>query len=214
VELDGVEIGRIDVVIPHSRRIVVPRGVRVHRVFVPRSEQTTRDGVPITSRRWTVLDHLGRLPREEAFRLADRAFQRRWITEQELRNRLRDHPGRTGNRRLREIAARCGDGAAAESERVMHRLLRRAGVRDWTANHPVHVDGEIVAVLDIAVERARLAIEIDGFAYHSDVDRFQRDRHRQNVLVALGWTVLRFTWADLTQRPGYVVATVQAQLVA
>jgi very-short-patch-repair endonuclease len=59
----------------------------------------------------------------------------------------------------------------------------------------------------------RLAIEIDGWAYHSDVDRFQRDRRRQNVLVALGWTVLRFTWADLTQRPGYVTAAIRGQLV-
>jgi hypothetical protein len=48
-----------------------------------------------------------------------------------------------------------------------------------------------------------------GWAYHHDVDRFRRDRQRQNSLVALGWTVLRFTWADLTQRPAYVLATVR-----
>ena len=36
------------------------------------------------------------------------------------------------------------------------------------------------------------AIEVDGMAHHVDVDRFRRDRRRQNALVALGWTVLRF----------------------
>ena len=42
-------------------------------------------------------------------------------------------------------------------------------------------------------------------AYHTDVDRFQRDRSKQNALIALGWTVLRFTWSDLIERPGYVI---------
>jgi very-short-patch-repair endonuclease len=40
-----------------------------------------------------------------------------------------------------------------------------------------------------------VAVEIDGFAFHHAPDRFQRDRTRQNALVGLGWTVLRFTWA-------------------
>jgi very-short-patch-repair endonuclease len=46
-------------------------------------------------------------------------------------------------------------------------------------------------------------------AYHVDVDRFRRDRSRQNALVTAGWTILRFTWADLTERPGYVVSAIQ-----
>lgn len=80
-------------------------------------------------------------------------------------------------------------------------------------NYPVWHAGELIGVLDIALPDRRIAIEIDGWAYHSDVDRFQRDRSRQNALVALGWTILRFTWADLTQRPGYVRAMV-ARLAA
>ena len=48
----------------------------------------------------------------------------------------------------------------------------------------------------------RFDFEIDGRAFHSDADRFQRDRTRQNRLVGAGWTVLRFTWNDLRDRPG------------
>jgi very-short-patch-repair endonuclease len=54
---------------------------------------------------------------------------------------------------------------------------------------------------------------VDGMAHHVDVDRSRRDRARQNDLVGLGWTVLRFTWADLVERPGYVTATIR-RLVA
>ena len=63
-------------------------------------------------------------------------------------------------------------------------------------------------ILDFYCAGLKLAIEVDGMAHHIDVDRFRRDRRRQNALVALGWTVLRFTWADLTDRPGYVIATI------
>ena len=69
--------------------------------------------------------------------------------------------------------------------------------------------GELVAVGDGAFPAHGLAIEVDGMAHHVDVDRFRRDRSRQNALVGLGWTVLRFTWADLTQRPDYVIAMIE-----
>ena len=36
---------------------------------------------------------------------------------------------------------------------------------------------------------------------------------RKNRLVAAGWTVLRFTWWDLTQRPDYVVASICAMMI-
>jgi very-short-patch-repair endonuclease len=55
-------------------------------------------------------------------------------------------------------------------------------------------------------------IEVDGRAHHTTPDRFERDRERQNALVAAGWTVLRFTWRDLTTRPSAVVATVRRML--
>jgi very-short-patch-repair endonuclease len=58
----------------------------------------------------------------------------------------------------------------------------------------------------------RLVIEVDGFAHHVDVSRFRADRRKQNALVAAGWKVLRFTWADLIERPSYVIATIQAML--
>lgn len=203
---------QIEVIIRPGRRIARPPGVRVHRVFTPASAIVTHDGLPMTARSWTLLDHLGRLPRPAALRLADRSVQRSWLSPADVERRLRDYPGRQGNAMLRRLSAQLADGAAAQSERLLHRILRRAGIRDWRANLPVWVGGELVAVLDVAVPAARLAIEVDGMAHHTDVDRFQRDRQRQNALVGLGWTVLRFTWADLVERPGYVIATIGRHL--
>lgn len=202
----------VHVVVPHARRPRPPEWVRLHRTFLDRRRVVRKAGLPVTSQAQTVLDHLGCLNPSEAMRLADRAFQKGWLDHTSIERRLADEPKRRGNTILRAVLAQSGDGAAAESERRLHRILRQGGIRGWMANHPVFADGAMVAVVDVAIEAARLAIEVDGWAFHSDVDRFRRDRHRQNDLVALGWTVLRFTWADLTERPGYVLGRIRSAL--
>lgn len=198
----------IYVAVARSRHITTPGGVRLQRTDLPRTAVRSRAGLPVTSRPWTVLDLLAALPWPAASRLADRALQRGWIASADCARRLSEFPDRPGNRQLRRVAAQLGDGAAAQSERVLHQLLRRAGITGWVPNYQVWAEGELVGVVDVALPERGLAIEIDGMAYHVDVDRFRGDRARQNALVALGWTVLRFTWADLVERPGYVVAAI------
>lgn len=176
---------------------------------VPAYARCVRGGLPATTRTWTVLDLVASLPRGQAMTLADRAVQRGWLTADQLERRLREQPGRTGNKQLRIVGSQLGDGAASHSERVLHGILRRAGISGWQANYPVWINGELAAVVDVALPALRIAIEVDGMAFHTDPKRFQRDRTRQNQLTALGWTVLRFTWWDLQNRPGYVAATIR-----
>jgi predicted transcriptional regulator of viral defense system len=83
---------RCAVIVRTSRRVSTPFGARVHRVFVPLSAVQRRDGTPITTRTWTLLDHLGELPYENACRLADRAFQRSWLRPIDVERRLRELP--------------------------------------------------------------------------------------------------------------------------
>jgi very-short-patch-repair endonuclease len=202
----------VHVIVGTDRRVLRHAHIRRHHVFVPSSAVTTIDGLPATTRSWTLLDHVGRLPTAAALRLVDRGLQRAWLTRPDIARRVSEYPGRQGNVVLRRMLDATEDGAAALSERKLHGLLRRAGIRGWTANHEVRIGGAVAAIVDVAIPAARLAIEVDGFAYHSDVDRFQRDRQRQNTLVALGWTVLRFTWHDLVERPSYVLATISLHL--
>ncbi len=199
----------VHVVIAPGRRITRPPGVTLHRVPLPTRTQPRRHGLPVVDRATAVLDHLTQLQPAEADQLADRALQRGWLTRDDVTRRLRTQPGRTGNRGLRRLEGQLRDGAAARSERLLHQILRRAQIGGWVANYDLWLDGTLVAVIDVAFPRLRLALEVDGWAFHSDVERFRRDRRRQNGLVLARWTVLRFTWADLTERPGYVVATIR-----
>jgi very-short-patch-repair endonuclease len=203
---------RIHVVVAapdHARPVA---GVRIHRTGRPTARTVRRNGIPVSPRHTALLDHLGSLRYGAASQLADRAIQRGWLRREDIERRLREEPCRTGNVLLRRLGAQVGDGAAAQSERLLHRLLRRAGVRDFEPNADVWADGRFIGVVDALIRRARLAIEVDGRAFHTDVERFQRDRTRQNDLVGAGWTVLRFTWQDLVERPGYVVAQVRGHL--
>lgn len=199
----------IDIMIREGRRLEAPPGVRLHRTLLANTPVGFRHGLPVAHRSWALLDHLGELTFDEALRLADRALQRNWLQRTAFERRVLTHPYRHGNSSLRRLHEHTSDRAAAKSERLLHDILRRAGITGWQANYAVWQAGELVAVLDVALPELRVAIEVDGMAYHVDVDRFQRDRTRQNALVALGWTVVRFTWADLRERPGYVIAAVR-----
>ncbi len=47
--------------------------------------------------------------------------------------------------------------------------------------------------IDFAIPSFKIAIEVDGFIYHSDRIAFDADKTRQNDIVAEGWIILRFT---------------------
>jgi len=92
------------------------------------------------------------------------------------------------------------------------KLLREAGIDGWAANVEIRDGLGPIGIGDLVFRRARAVIEVDGLAFHVSPERFQRDRARQNRLVAAGWTVLRFTWRDVTERSNHVVRTVRAVL--
>jgi very-short-patch-repair endonuclease len=51
--------------------------------------------------------------------------------------------------------------------------------------------------LDFAHLPSKTAIELDGFTYHRDADKFQADRRRDRELTNAGWRVIRFASAEL-----------------
>lgn len=101
------------------------------------------------------------------------------------------------------------DGTRSAAERLFARLLRDAGITGWKANQ--RVAGYEV---DVVFHDARIVVEIDGFAFHGDAETFVRDRNKQNTLALAGYVVLRFTWRDLTDCPGRVIAEVKRAISA
>lgn len=79
-----------------------------------------------------------------------------------------------------------------------------AGISDWKANQ--RVAGYEV---DFLFRKAKVVVEIDGFAFHSTSDDFHHDRVKQNTIALAGWQVLRFTWLDLVEYPDRVIAEIR-----
>ena len=110
---------------------------------------------------------------------------------------------------MRELLAGLEPGADAESERVLHRLLKHAGITGWRKQYRVRLRHR-TAYLDVAFPQLKLLIEDDGKLAHDELsDRFEDDRSRQNELVAAAWTILRFTWRQLHDRPDWVLAQIE-----
>jgi very-short-patch-repair endonuclease len=122
-----------------------------------------------------------------------------------LRERYWADLGRHGSRHAYQRLVAAVPGASSEPERILAREMRRAGLHGFRINSPV-----LGFVADLYDADHGLIIEVDGFRHHSNRQAFLRDRVRQNALVAAGYTVLRFTAAQVMANPTAVVAEVAA----
>jgi very-short-patch-repair endonuclease len=55
--------------------------------------------------------------------------------------------------------------------------------------------------LDFLWREERLAVEMDGFAFHGDRAAFEADRRRDADLAARGIQVMRVTWRQIAEEP-------------
>lgn len=195
----------VEVTVPRAANGRGRSGSTLRRRDLPQTDVVERRGLRVTSLPLTVLEaavHSGGTP------IMDRALQRATELPELWRAQVRNK-GRYGSPRARMLLQAAGGGARSEAERLHISLLNAAHITGWVANYPV--GGYLV---DVAFPQHKVAIEIDGWAFHSDVADFVADRTRQNKLALLGWQVLRFTWWDLTQRPERVIAVIRQAISA
>ncbi len=196
----------VEITVPRNSHGRATPGTRVRRRDLAEVDVVEHRSLRVTAPALTVIE--AAVSRGGGPAIMDTALQRRVelpaLERAHARNRGRS--GSTASRRLLDAAA---GGARSEAERLIIRLLKQAGITGWRANFPV---GNYV--VDVAFPAQRVAIEIDGWAFHSDQAAFQNDRTRQNRLALQGWQVLRFTWLDLTQYPDRVLAQVSAAISA
>ncbi|BBY51477.1 hypothetical protein MARA_49450 [Mycolicibacterium arabiense] len=196
----------VEVTVPRVSNHTKRSGTRLRRRDLRPADVTERNGLRVTVLPLTVVEAAVR--RGGGAQLMDQALQRHtqlgalWTAH--LRNK-----GRHGSPAARRLLQAADDGARSEAERVMGRLLRAAGITGWRTNQ--RIAGYEV---DVVFREAKVAIEIDGFAFHTDADVFQRDRSKQNAIALAGYQVLRFTWLDLVEYPERVVAEVRRAIRA
>ncbi len=108
--------------------------------------------------------------------------------------------------RWRELGVQPGD--SAPEARVARASRRAPASRDPNSSTRFAPVGAPTG-LDLAYPHARLAIEYDGWDFHSTREAFDRDRARANDLELVGWRILRFTSRSTDE---VIVGTVRAAL--
>jgi hypothetical protein len=190
-------------------------GVTVRRGddFLP-EHLTWFGGLPITSTTRTVFDLAAVIhPRQfdriaEALILADRmSLEELQAVAQAIARR-----GKPGSRVARNfVESRAGTHPrSTKLERIGRDVLSAGGLPSPTPQYPVPWD--LHKRFDDAYPEAKVAIEWDSRAWHSQRGAMTADRRRDREAVSHGWVVLRFTWEDLEDKPGDVVSTVASLL--
>lgn len=108
---------------------------------------------------------------------------------------------------LRAVLDDIAGGTRSELEGRFLDAARRGGLPLPTRNVAVCIRGRRLWI-DLAYPAPRIAIEIDGKAYHVVADDWEDDLERQNDIVLDGWLVLRFTARALRDAPGQCVRRV------
>ncbi|MGY1846071.1 DUF559 domain-containing protein [Blastococcus sp. SYSU DS1021] len=204
----GEEYTQLDVTGPAGSRVRTTRWVRVHRSRTPLGLTAAR-GLVTTPVPRALVDTWGDAHCATAMRASPglaraavlRAVQRRSVDAAEVTGELARHPNLPGRSALHELLALVAGGSHSELEIFgLQHILTVPGLPECRRQHRVLLP-EGPVLLDAAWPEVRLAVELDGAAFHGSEDARERDLRRDASLAALGWQTLRFSYRRATSEP-------------
>jgi very-short-patch-repair endonuclease len=176
-------------------------GIDVHTGRLRPGETMLVDGIRVTKVARTLLDLAEVLTLDQLVQAIDNATNARQLRPTLMSSMIRESRGRRGLKPLKQalLMTRPEDVLTrSELERRARRLVGRP-----VPEMNVRVGGYEV---DMVWRDVRLVVELDGSEYHDP----ERDTRKTNNLMALGWTVQRFTWRQVVNDPSWVISRLQA----
>jgi hypothetical protein len=202
----------VEVTVPTTAGIRRRKLLIVHRSStLDPLDVTTRRAIPVTRPGRTIVDCAETLDGRGLERLIDEGERLGLCDERKLRQTAERHAGRVGARRVMRTLGEHEAGStptANDFEELFLAICDAHGIPRPVVNRPL---GAITP--DFRWPEQRVIVETDGWATHGRRRRvFESDRQRDVQLTVEGWTVLRFTWRQLTERPDWVAAQVWSVL--
>ncbi|MGV0791192.1 DUF559 domain-containing protein [Mycolicibacterium sp. XJ1819] len=207
---DTEEDDDLHVLNPAHHQLRNSDGVIVHR----------REGAPLvlirgrlaTAPAWTAVEVARGLRRPRALATLDAALRSGTCDGRGLRAAAASQAGRRGIVAVRELILL----ARAEAESPMESESRLVMIDGGLP--PTALQYEIVDLnqrtwrVDFAWPELRVAVEYDGFDWHSDQDKFRRDRQKRAALQELGWSVVSIVFDDVRHRPSDMLRRIETEL--
>jgi hypothetical protein len=161
---------------------------------------TTVGGIPVTSGSRTLLDLAAVLSHAALERAVDEALYNGAASLDGIKQQLcNGGPGKGGTvalRRLMQKRSPLESKTESQLEGKLMRLLESHGFPIGVPHYEIWDGGSHIARVDLAYPDLRLAIEADGYRYHSNSADRHSDQVRSNGVVSVGWRELRFTAQD------------------
>lgn len=178
-------------------------------------------GIPVTTAARTAVDIARAYRLDPAVCVSDIALNRQLATTDELARHVDLAAGRHGVARARQMLGLIEPATESPLETRSRLAFARAGLPAPTANEEiVDDDGVLLARPDFLWREWRLIGEGDGLEKYtlggadraSVIDAIKGEKHRENRLMAQGFVIIRWLWADL-ERPTALAARVRAALL-
>jgi hypothetical protein len=183
-----------------------PPGLTVRRSRRLSPDEIGRVGViPVTSVSRTLADLAALVSRRHLERAMEQADRMQLLDVSSLLASSRDRPG--------AVAVKAVLGAWSPAPTRSDLEDRLLAVVEGSALPRPAVNLLVAGMeCDQVWEAARLVVEADSRTFHATHAAFERDRRKDARLARAGYRVLRFTWTQVTQEPGVVIATIAAAL--
>jgi very-short-patch-repair endonuclease len=136
-------------------------------------------------------------------------LRKRLVRLQELQVAVHALPPGPGRKRFERVVEGVDPKAGSVLESLLRVLLGDHGLLPPQTQYRFeNAARDFIGRLDFAWPDLCLALETEGFEFHSRRAEHRLDCQRHNALASQGWWLLRFTWDDVVFHPDEVVATV------
>jgi Protein of unknown function (DUF559) len=202
---------RVHVTIPEESRAESRVDRRLYRLPLAPDDVVRRGNMPVTAPARTWRD-LAAILEPPALLAATDQLLNGLTSRRELQEQLVKRPTGRGCARARDVLPLGNPLAESPMESVTRWLVLEAGLPSPVLQYVVRdVDGRQLGRADLAWPEHKVLVEFDGDV-HRERDVFVKDLRRQNRLIAAGWTVLRFSSADVLGCPHEVIAEIRRAL--
>ena len=201
----------IEVTAPRRHRLP---GIDTYTTKLIPADVAVVDGIPCTTVARTLLDLATVVDRQALEKAINQAEVLELFDLRAVNATLERAGRRRGTRALRETLAHLDPLSAqtrSELERRFLSLCRQSGLPPPEVNASLAI-GSHRFKPDFLWRAQRLIVETDGYATHSTRRAFERDRHRDLVLLRAGFRTVRVTWRQVIRAWHEIAATLRPLL--
>jgi very-short-patch-repair endonuclease len=195
---------RPEVTAPTERRVP---GVSVRRS--PLADATAWRGIPVTTVPRTLVDLAAVLRAADLARACHEAGVLHRTTPGQVEAVLARRPTSAGSRELRAVLRGETPVSLSPLESRFLALVRDAGLPLPRTNRPAGTRR-----VDCRWPDHGLTVELDSYRFHNSRHSWEQDRRREREARARGDELLRYTYGDVFERPGAMLADLRTRLKA